>query len=109
MSPVIPHRMIEEKLVFVVYVTTQEDDGSSHYYYIAVRAREMEDFRKSLLSTHFDPEALGIILESGKGEPDTLTRERMRIQYGCVPEKAITLTPEIKPLEKMRYHMFEGA
>lgn len=83
MSRQIPHRMIAEKVIFVHYVETKDSAGNMYFYYIAVRARNMDTFKRSLALPNFDPEAHGVIIESGKGHSDDAMREQMKLLYGC--------------------------
>ncbi|MCH2037456.1 MAG: hypothetical protein MK137_02545 [Rickettsiales bacterium] len=83
MSRQIPHRMIAEKAIFVNYVETKDGNGDTHFYYIAVRAKNMDVFKRSLTLPSFDPEAHGVILESGDGSSDAAMKQQMEMLYGC--------------------------
>lgn len=87
----IPQRIIAEKKMLVNYVVTRDQVGNQHYFYVAVRAADMPAFRDTLSNPPFDPEDLGFILEQGDGEADEMTRDKMRMQYGCKHEYAINI------------------
>ena len=82
----IPHRLIAEKAIYVNYVELQDGKGSTSYCYIAVRAKNMNMFKRSLKMPNFDPEDYGVIIESGEGKPSSYIKEQMKLLYDCKEE-----------------------
>lgn len=95
----IPQRVIAEKILVVNYLKTRDLQGKSHYFYIAVKATNIQKFKNAISNPPFDPQDLGMIIEEGFGEPDEMTKERMRIQYGCNHEYAVDMPLDLSNVE----------
>lgn len=91
----IPQRVIAEKILVVNFLKARDLHGQMHYFYIAVKATQLEKFKASIASPPFDPHDLGVVIDEGVGEPDEMTKERMRVQYGCNHSYAVDIPIDI--------------
>jgi len=68
--------------VCILLVRGQNPDGAPIFAYVGVRGDKLSEFMKAQESGMFYPEDLGVIVESGEGEPSEEIRRRMETEYG---------------------------
>lgn len=75
-------QIVAEKTMCILLLRGENSDKEKIWAYVGVRADKLEEFMKAQESDVFFPDEYGVVIESGTGEPDDETKEKMTKEYG---------------------------
>ncbi len=83
-----------DKTACVFFISGENEEGVIQYVYVAVRASDIEKFKKAYQEEYFDPNEHGAVLAWGRGKPDEKTIQKMQDEYGFNHKDCIWLEPK---------------
>ncbi len=89
-------KIFAQKTLCIFLVQGRDKAKQALYHYIALRASDMSKFIQANKKGGCDVSKHGVILASGWGEPDDITRQRMERDYGF-HHQTMLIQPAIDP------------
>ena len=100
----IPRDLIRNQVYCVNYLVFLDDADHQRYCYVAVRQKDMPQFKKALRAGDFELDDFGVVLEEGEGDAPSHVQEKMHYLYNCnhtnaldVEDVDLTPTSEEEP------------
>lgn len=94
----IPRSLIRDEVFCVNYIVYLSDKGVRNFMYIAVRNKDLEEFKKVVRRGNFIAEDYGFVLEQGSGDALEIIKEKMKLLYDCNHSSALKVqdyNPEV--------------